>query len=68
MAVSFAVQKLFSFMRPHLLTVSLSLVLMFRESFPVPITPRLSPTFFSVMLNTSGFVLRSLIDLDLRVG
>ena len=63
MMVSFAVQKLFSFRRSHLLIVNLSPVLI--DVQRVPMTSKLSPTFFSIMFNASGFMLWSLIHLDL---
>ena len=66
----FAIQKLFSFMRSHLLIVVLSstvcaITAMFRESFPVPISSRIFHTFQPSRFCVSGLMLRSLIHLDL---
>ena len=55
--MSFAVQKLFSFMRFHLLIVDLSACadVLLRKAFPVPVSSRLFPTLFSNRLCISGF-------------
>ena len=59
---SFALQKLFNFMRSYLLIVDLSVCVnsvLFRKSFPVPLSSRLFPTFSSVRFKISVFRLRS---------
>ena len=64
----FALQKLFSFRRSHLLTVSLSVCaaeVIFRKWFPVPIRSSLLLSFFSIRFSVAGFTLRSLIHLNL---
>ena len=61
--VSFALQKLFSFMRSHLIVVHLlvfTIGVLLRIS-PVPMRSRLFPTFTSIRFNVSGFMLRILI-------
>lgn len=63
LTVSLALQKLYSFMRSHLLTVDLS-AWAIRELSPVPICSN-STTFSSIGFSISGFMLRSLIHLDL---
>ncbi|CAO2598797.1 hypothetical protein LEMLEM_LOCUS9569, partial [Lemmus lemmus] len=66
--VSFALQKLFSFKRYHLLIVSLSVCaagVLFRKWFPVPMCSSVLPTFSSIRFSVAGFMLRSLIHLDL---
>jgi hypothetical protein len=72
--VSFALQKLFSSMRSHLLIVDLSAYangVLFRKSFPVPMSSRLFLIFssirffFSFLSDISGFMLRSLVHLEL---
>ncbi|CAO2640784.1 hypothetical protein LEMLEM_LOCUS25494, partial [Lemmus lemmus] len=68
LCVSFALQKLFSFRRSHLLIVSLSVCaagFLFRKWFPVPMRSSVSPTFSSTRFSVVGFMLRSLIHLDL---
>ncbi|XP_060229617.1 uncharacterized protein LOC132649570 isoform X2 [Meriones unguiculatus] len=67
MTVSFALQKLFSFMKSHLLIVALracAVGVLFRKFSPVPMSSRVFPTFFSSRFNVSGSMLRSLIHLD----
>ena len=62
--VSFALQKLLSLRRSHLLIVDLSVCatgIMFRKQSPVPICSRVPPTFSSKILSVAGFILRSLI-------
>ena len=64
--MSFALQKLFSSRRSHLLIVSLSVCaagVLFRKWSPVRSSPL--PTFSSVRFSVVGFMLRSLIHLDL---
>ncbi|KAL6071867.1 hypothetical protein STEG23_008824 [Scotinomys teguina] len=66
--VSFALQKLFSFMRSHLLIVDLSVCaidVMFWKLSLVPVHSKLFLTFSSIKFSMSGFMLRSLIHLDL---
>ena len=68
LTVSFALQKLFSFRRAHLLIVSLSVCsagVVFRKWSPVPMCSSVLPTFSSVRFSVAGFMLRSLIHLDL---
>ena len=68
LTVSFALQKLFSFRRPHLLIVSLSVCateVIFRKWSPVPVRSSVLPTFSSIRFSVAGFMLRSLIHLDL---
>jgi hypothetical protein len=66
MMVSFAFQKLFSFMRSHLLIFDLNacaIGVSFRNLSPM--SSRLLPNFSSIMANVSSFMLRSLTHLDL---
>ena len=68
LTVSFALQKLFSFRRSHLLIVSLSVCaagVLFRKWFPVSMHSSVLPTFSSMRFSVAGFMLRSLIHLDL---
>ena len=68
LTVSFALQKLFSFRRSHLLIFSLSVRaagVLFRKWFPVPMHSNVLPTFSSIRFSVAGFMLRSLIHLDL---
>ena len=68
LTVSFALQKLFSFRRSHLLIVSLSVCaagVLFRKWSPVPMHSSVLPTFSSVRFSVAGFMLKSLIHLDL---
>ena len=66
MTISFALQKPFSFMRSHLSIVDITawstcvLLRMLSQD-----SSRLFPTFFSIRFSVSGFMLRSLIYLDL---
>ena len=67
----FALQKLLSFRRSHLLIVSLSVCadgVIFRKWFPVPMHSSVLPTFSSVRFSVADFMLRSLIHLDLSFG
>ena len=67
--VSFALQKLLSLRRSHLLIVYLSVCatgFMFRNLFPVPICSRVPPTFSSKRFSVAEFMLRALIHLDWR--
>jgi hypothetical protein len=68
--VSFALQKLCSFIRSHLSTLDLTaqaIAVLFRNFFPVPISLRLFPTFSSISFSVSGFMWSSLINLDLTL-
>ena len=68
LTMSFAFQKLFSFRRSHLLIVSLSVCaagVIFRKWSPVPMRSSVLPTFSSIRFSVAGFMLRSLIHLDL---
>jgi hypothetical protein len=72
LTVSFALQKLCNFMRPHLLTLDLTaqaIIFLFRNYSPMSISSRLFPTVFhfsSINFSVSGFLWRSLIHLDLN--
>ena len=62
--VSFALQKLLSFRRSHLLIVALSVCstgIIFKKQSPVPMHSWIFPTFSSMSFNVAGFRLRSLI-------
>jgi hypothetical protein len=66
--VSFALQKLFSFMRSHLPIVDFRAWAtgdLFRKFSPVSMHLRLCPTFSSIKYHGSGSMWRSLIHLDL---
>jgi hypothetical protein len=66
--VSFALQKLYNFMRSHSLILDLTaqaIAVVFRNFYPVPISSRLSPIFTSIHFSVSGFMWKSLILLDL---
>ena len=66
--VPFALEKLFSFMRSHVLIIVLStcaISILFRKLFSVLMHSRLFSTTYSITFSGSGFVLRSLICLDL---
>jgi hypothetical protein len=66
--MSFALRKLFSFIRSHLLVVNLGDCVngvLFRMCFPVPVHSRPLPTFSSIRFSVSSFTFRSLICLDL---
>ena len=68
LTVSFALQKVFSFRRSHLLVVSLSVCaagVVFRKWSPVIMTSSMLPTFYSISFTVAGFMLRFLINLDL---
>lgn len=61
---------LFSFLRPHLLTVDFLACInsvLFRESFPVLMSSRPFLMVSSVRFSDSGFMLRSLIHLELSL-
>lgn len=64
--VSFALQKLFSFMRLYLLIVNISACIidvLFRKLSLMPMHSKLFLTFSSIRFSVSGFMLRSLIQL-----
>ena len=61
--VSFALQKLCTFMRYHLLILDLTaqaIAVLFRNFSPVPISLRLFPTFSSISFSVSVFMWSSL--------
>ena len=67
--VSFVLQKLFSFLRSHLLIVGLGtwgIRVQFRKLFLILMGSRLFPNFSSTAFSASSFMLRSLVYLDLR--
>ena len=67
LSMFFALQKLFSFRKSHLLIVSLSVCatrVIFRKWSPVPMCTNVLPTFSSIRFSVAGFMLRSLIHLD----
>ena len=66
--VSFDKQKLFSFMMSHWLIVlsACAIGILFRKSFPIQISSKLVPTFFSIRFSVSSFMLKFLIHLDLN--
>jgi hypothetical protein len=69
LTVSFALQKLCNFMLSNLSILDLraqAIAVLFSNFSPVPISLRLFLTFFSTNFSVSGFMWRSLIDLDLR--
>ena len=68
LTVFFALQKLLSFRRSHLLIIALSVCaagVLFRKWFPVPVCSSVLPTFSSIRFSVVGFMLRSLTHLDL---
>ena len=68
LTVSFALQKLFSFMRSHLLIVDFyasAIGVLHSKQPPVSVHSRLFPTFSSIRFNVSVFMFMSLIHLDL---
>ena len=69
LTVSFASQKLCSFMRSHLSILDLTaqaIAVLFRKFFfPVSISPKLFPTFSSISFSISCFMSPSLIHLNL---
>jgi hypothetical protein len=67
LTVFFALQKLCNFMRSHLSILNLTaqaIAILFRNFSPVPISPRLFPTFSSISFSVSGFMWNFLIYLD----
>ena len=68
LTVSFALQRFFSFMVSHLLTVDLitwAIGILFRKYPPLPLHSRLFPTFSSIRFSVSSIMLRFLIYWDL---
>jgi hypothetical protein len=68
MMISFAMKKFLSYMRSHLLISDLSACansVLFRNTFSVPVSSRLFHVFSSIRFSVSGFMLRSLIHLEL---
>jgi hypothetical protein len=68
LTVSFALQKLCNYMRSHLSILDLTaqaIAVLVRNFAPVPISWRLFPTFSSINFSVSGFMWRSLMNLDL---
>ena len=68
LTVSFALQKLWSFIRSHLSILDLTaqaIAVLFRNFSPVHISSRLFPTFSSIILSVSCFMWSSWIHLDL---
>ena len=68
LTVSFALQKLFSFMKYHFSMVDLRAWvsgILFRKFSPLPVFSRVFPTFSSIRCSVSDLILRSLIYLDL---
>ena len=68
LTVSFALQKLLSFRRSHLFTVVFIVCVtgvIHRKWSPVVMCCRLLPTFSSLRFSVVGFILKSLIHLDL---
>jgi len=68
MMVTFAIGKLLSFKTSHVLIVVLSAHangILFKKSFPVPMSSRLFPTLSSITVTVSGLVLKSLMHLEL---
>lgn len=65
--VSFALRKLFSFMRSHLLVVNLDAwsTVLYSDSIPIPMSFMLFPTYSSIRF--SGLTLRYLTHLELRL-
>ena len=64
-----SLQKVFSFMKSHLLIIDHNVhtyTVLLREAFPVPMSTRLFHTFSSIRFSVSGDMLRSLIHLDLN--
>jgi hypothetical protein len=61
LTVSFALQRLYNFMRSHLSSLDLTaqaIVVLFRKISPVPISLRLFPNFSSISFSVSGFMWR----------
>ena len=68
LTMSFAFQKLFSFMRSHLSILDLrssATGVLFRKFYHMPMSLMFFPTFSSIIFSVLGFMLRSLIHLGL---
>jgi hypothetical protein len=66
--VFFALEKLFTFMRFHLLIAGLSaftIRVLFKKLFPVTNHSMLFPNLFSIRISISEFMMKTLIHLDL---
>jgi hypothetical protein len=66
--ISFAVQKLFNFMKSHLSILSLSCWaagVLLREPLPIPISSRVFPAPSCTNVRVSGLILRSLTHFEL---
>ena len=71
MIVSFAVQKLFSFIRLHLLIVGLNdcaTTILFNNSVPNPLSSSLFAARFSIRFRVSDIMLRSLMHLEVSLA
>jgi hypothetical protein len=68
LAVSFALKKLFNFIRSHLsiLDLTAKAIDVFQEIFPVSMCSTLFPTVSSIRFSISGFIWCFLIHLDLN--
>lgn len=64
----FAIQKAFSLNRLELLLLdgSYTIRVLIRKSFPMPINAGIFPILSSTIVKVSGFMLRSLVHLELR--
>ena len=65
LTMSFALQKLSSFMRSHLFIVSLSVCaagVIFRKCFPVPMHSSVLPTFSSIRFSVAGWLYVEVFD------
>ena len=68
LTVSFALQKIFSFRRSHLLIVSFSVYaagVIFRKWSPVPMCSSILPTFSSIRFSVTGFMFEVIKDNDI---
>ena len=69
LTMSFALQKLSSFMRSHLSIFdhrAWAIGVLFRKFSPVPMSSRLFPIFSAIRFSVSSFMLRSLVHLELN--
>ena len=69
LTVSYALQKVCSFIRSHLSILNLTaeaIAVLFRNFSSVPMSSRLFSTFSSIIFHVSGFMWSFLIHLDLR--
>ena len=70
LTVSFALQRLFNFMRSHLSIVDLrtwAISALFRKFYPLQMCWRLFPPFSSIRFSVSGFMWRFLTHVDLSI-